>query len=61
LAESREQRRLSPHVLVEHAVDADGGLDSGHTHVELAEVTVVHRLLCAHGLYKKEECGKHGD
>ena len=58
LTESREQRRLSPHILVEHAVDVDRGLDPRHAHVELTEVAVVH-LLRARRLYEKEKEGKH--
>ncbi len=42
LAESGEQRRLAPDVLVEHPVDAHRRrLDAGGAHVELTEVAVV--------------------
>jgi len=59
LTESREQRRLSPHVLVEHAVDVDRGLDPWHAHVELTEVAVVDWLLRARGLQEKKKEGEH--
>ncbi len=60
LTEAREQCRLSPHILVEHAVDVDRGLDPRHAHVELTEVAVVHLLLGADGLDDEESDGEHG-
>ncbi len=59
LTESREQHRLSPHILVEHAVDAHRRLEARHLHVELTEVAGVHWLL-TDGLDENERNGEHG-
>src|SRR5206468_3783900 len=61
LAESGEQRRLAPGVLVEHPVDAHRRrLDAGGAHVELSPAPVVDRLWIGGGLDEQEENGEHG-